>query len=764
MKVQVLTEKIQKNKFLFFSLCSAIVLFSGLGFKHLQLSGDYRYFFGKTNPQRLAFEKIQEIYSQDDSVIIAIAPGNQKVFTATTLKLLLELTKDSWQVPFSTRVDSLSNFQHSYALGDDILIEDLVTLEKIERGNLGALQNIALQEPLLVRRLLDDQAQVTGINIRVQLPGKSPLEVRKIASHVYQLVAKYQKKYPDHDFYLSGIAMLNNAFNEAGLQDLTTLSPIMYGVIILIMILLLRSFFAVLISVVILFFSVITAMGLAGWLGIPITSASAVAPTIILTVAIADSVHILKTLLEFLTQYPKKTAVAKAIEVNFQPVFLTSFTTMIGFLSLNFSDTPPFNDLGNITALGVVAAFFYSIILTPILTSWLPLKAKKYSASQNYLKTWGQQVIKHRYLVCGVTFLFIPLAIYFTSQIVLNDEFIAYFSKKVRFRQETDFITKNLTGVYTINFEVDSQKSQGIHHPDYLQTVEDFSTYLRTISGVTHVNTITDTFKRLNKNLHEDDPEYYRLPKKKELAAQYLLLYEMSLPYGLDLNNQINIDKSSTRVIVTLEDMKSAQMIAIAHQGEEWLKKNASTYHTFASSPSIMFSHITERNVRGMVWGTLLAFVLITLSLIFALKSLRYGLLSLIPNIVPSILSFGVWGLCVGQVGFAIAGVGSVTLGIIVDDTVHFISKYVRFRREKGYNNHQAILEVFTSVGPALVSTTIILVVGFGVLMLSDFKVNFVLGALSTLTIAIALLIDFTLLPACLAIFDGKRETKKNTK
>jgi predicted RND superfamily exporter protein len=180
--------------------------------------------------------------------------------------------------------------------------------------------------------------------------------------------------------------------------------------------------------------------------------------------------------------------------------------------------------------------------------------------------------------------------------------------------------------------------------------------------------------------------------------------------------------------------------------------------HALGSSPAVMFSHITSRNVKSMAWGTLFAFLLISAVLIISLRSFRYGIISLLPNMIPAFLAFGVWSLTIGEAGFAIAVVTSVTLGIVVDDTVHFLSKYVRARREKGLSAEDAIRVSFEGVGSALLATTFILSVGFTILMLSPFLMNWTLGALSALTIAIALIVDFTFLPAVLLAVDGKKE------
>jgi len=270
-----------------------------------------------------------------------------------------------------------------------------------------------------------------------------------------------------------------------------------------------------------------------------------------------------------------------------------------------------------------------------------------------------------------------------------------------------------------------------------------------------YVSTLTDTMKRLNKNMHGDDESYYRLPEARDLSAQYLLLYELSLPFGLDLNNQINIDKSSTRFTAILESISTQEALDLENSAQEWLRKNAPPeMASHGASPLIMFSHIAMRNIDSMMKGTALALLLISAILIAVLRSFKLGLISTIPNMVPMIMTFGIWGWMVGEIGLAVSVVAPVALGIIVDDTVHFLSKFRRARMELGKSTEEAVRYSFHTVGTALFLTSIILVCGFLVLTFSGFRMNVQLGFMTTISILCALLADFLFLPALLMKLD----------
>ena len=459
----------------------------------------------------------------------------------------------------------------------------------------------------------------------------------------------------------------------------------------------------------------------------------------------------------------KPTAMNESLRVNLQPIFITSLTTAIGFLSMNFSDAPPFRDLGNIVAIGVMSSFFYCVALLPALMLVLPVRVK---AAGNHSVAFFDMlatfvISRRRPVLWGMSLLVIGLVI-FVPKNELNDEFVKYFDERVDFRVDTEFTTQNLTGIYNISYSLEAGEAGAISEPAYLNKLEAFADWYRQQPEVLHVNSLSDTMKRLNKNLHGDAPDWYRMPDQRDLAAQYLLLYEMSLPYGLDLNNQINVDKSATKLDVTLKNLSSNATIALEERAQRWLRDNApEPMQVHGASPVIMFSHIGARNIRSMLTGTTLALLLISFILIFALRSLRIGLISIIPNLVPAGMAFGLWGLLVGEIGLALSVVTGMTLGIVVDDTVHFLSKYLRARREEGLSAADAVRYAFHTVGKALWTTSAVLIAGFLVLTRSPFELNSAMGLVSAITIAMALFADFLLLPTLLMTLDKRDHYEK---
>jgi predicted RND superfamily exporter protein len=225
----------------------------------------------------------------------------------------------------------------------------------------------------------------------------------------------------------------------------------------------------------------------------------------------------------------------------------------------------------------------------------------------------------------------------------------------------------------------------------------------------------------------------------------------MSLPFGLDLNDRIDIDKSSTRLTATLKNLSSQEVLNLETRAQEWIVLNGfNPETTYATGTSIMFAHIGQRNIQTMLLGTVIALSLISLILIITLRSIKIGLISLIPNLVPAAMAFGLWGLVVGQVGLAVSVVAAMTLGIVVDDTVHFLSHYQHARQSLKQSTENAVQYAFSNVGSALLVTSFVLVAGFSVLAFSSFEINASMGALTAIAIVFALIADFLFLPSLL--------------
>ncbi|EJE8735383.1 MMPL family transporter [Vibrio vulnificus] len=748
------------TRFSFWTLIISLmaIVATAMGAKNLYFRGDYNIFFDGSNAQLQAFDEIQTTFAKTDNIALVLAPKSGDVFDQRTLTQIQEMTEQAWQVPYSSRVDSLANYQHTEAVDDDLLVEDLLyqsyplTAERITK-----VRAVAMSEPLLVNALVSEKGDVAVINITMQMPGvDETAEVNEVVAYVEQMLSHYRAEYPDVTIYKAGIIAMNHSFAMAAQNDSATLVPTMLLVILVFLTLMLRSFLSVLATLVVIIGAIVATLGIVGWAGMFLHVASVNVPTLIMTLAVADCVHVIASMRHFMRQgMPKSQAIHRSVTLNFVPIIITSVTTAIGFLMMNMSDSPVLRDFGNLSALGVMIACVLSVSLLPALLNLFPVRfsAKQAAKSSDIMDKLADLVVRRRNVLLPLSIVVIAGSAALIPYNKVNDESVKYFDTSSEFRQAADFMEQRIGGMTTMSIAIKTHQSQGIASPDFLEVLGEFTRWLREQPETDHVASLSDIYKRLNKNMHGDDSAYYALPAERELAAQYLLLYEMSLPFGLDLNNQVNVDKSSVKLQLTVKNLGSVELVALEERIYQWFASHAPRYQVVASSPSLMFAHIGETNMASMLSTLPITLILISALMIFALRSWRLGVISLVPNIAPAVIGFGLWALISGEINLGLSVVVTLTLGIVVDDAVHFLAKYQHARKE-GQNAEQAVRYAFHTVGRALWITTVVLVAGFSVLAMSQFRLNSDMGQLSAIVIFVALVIDFVLLPSLLMRFD----------
>ncbi|MFD0963084.1 efflux RND transporter permease subunit [Pseudofulvibacter geojedonensis] len=739
-----------------------LVIGLGYGAKYLQIEGDIDIYFSEDNPQLKGLHLIHDEYEKTDNVLIVVEPKDGNVFTKKSLNLIENLTDELWLTPYASRVDALSNFQHTEVDGDFLKVSNLVedaseySVKEVER-----IKSIALNEKQLIDRLVSKSGHVAGIFVTIKFP---KVDAMSEGPEVVEFIKSTVQKYKTDEVSLrpTGTVIIDNTFAEIAGKDMQTLMPLMYLVILIMLFVAFRSVSGTIGTLIVIICSIAISLGVFGFLGFNVNNLTAISPTMIMTIVIADCVHLLTTLSQQIRLgVERKQALKDSIIINAKPIFVTSVTTIVGFLSMNFSDIPPFRELGNIVSIGVFCGFVFSLMFLPALLAIIgfkPLVKAKSTMVQRGFKKLGVFLIRQpKQVLVVVTIVFLGLSAFVVKN-EINDMFLDYFDQDMKIIKDTKFTVDNLTGIYSMEFSLGTGTEQGVTDPAYLKKVEEFENWFLSQDKVIDVSAFTETIRTINRTMNNDNPEYYRIPEDKKLISQYLLLYEMNLPIGRDINNMVNLDKSASRFRVSFENLYTKDLKKLENAANQWLVDNSPKEMWFqGTSNSVIVNHMTENNVNFMVKGFLIAILFITFLIILSTKSLKFGMLSLIPNIMPGLIAFGIWGLLVGKVGMALTFVTSITLGIIVDDTIHFLVKYLDIKRNNDSTTKQAVLKTLETVGPSLMNTSIILISGFGILMLSPFALNSSMGLMSAITIAFALLFDLLFLPCLILLVDKKR-------
>lgn len=735
-------------------LLSLVVLLAGMtGLSRLHFDADSRVFFGEDNPQRKALDHLEETFGRYNSVAFIVTAKGGNLFTKDVLEAIDELTRRAWHVPYSTRVDSIASYTRTHAEGDDIIVEPLYEdPADLTPEDLARIRAVAIGDKELISRLVSADGRVTVVGVGLQPPRKSRDEIKEVAQYARDLQAEIDAKFPSVEIRLTGGVMADITFAEAGKLDTSTLVPIMGLLIILALTIGMRSFTATAITMLVVAFSCLVALGGAAILGMNLNSATGGSPVIIMTLCIADCVHLMTTMaVNMRAGMNRRDALIHSLRFNAVAIFMTSFTDVLGFMALNFGDSPPLQELGNIVSIGVVAGFFFSVTLAPALLMLMPRRwnGLKNLGSERSMARFARFLVnRRRGLITGYLLVAVGMAIGLT-QIIYDDDFIKYFDESFAFRRDTEYLQDNLTGLQVLQFALPAGEENGIVRPEYLKKLDEFAEWLRAQPQVAHVTAVSDIVKTLNRNLHGDDPAFEVVPDQRDLIAQLLLFYELSVPYGQDLTTQIDIAKSTTKLTAQLVHVSAHDIRRIGASAEEWLRQNAPEMASIATGLSMAYAYLSKVNVDAMINGTFVALTLISITMFLVLRDWRLAALSLLPNLIPAIQALGLWGWLEGEVNLAVSVVASISFGIIVDDTTHLLAKFAQARAH-GLDRRAAAEETLSEVGFAVILTSFVLVAGFVVLSVSGFAVSHQMGLLTAITIGIAIFAEFCMMPALL--------------
>ena len=742
----------------------------------LRLSNDFRVYFSSDNPELNAYELFEEDFTSHDSLVIigVLDDPTDSWLLPQYHQLLLNIEDALWTVPTVHRVSTLTNYQFTEVDGDNLSVSAVIDLlrqqvdtETSKRDQINPdFMSLLERDPQLKGVFLSSDQLVIAFQADLYLDRDSPLQARTVYDFSNDLRQQWQTQNPEIDFYLLGSISSNVTLEDAVADDFVLLVPLTYLVLTLGLIFFLRSYKATLVTLVITTLSIVFSFSIFALFKTELTPVAGFVPTVILTLAVADCVHYL-TSYRYLMIVEKKTSLEanlEAFKINWLPISITSVTTAMGVLFLNLSDSPPYRDLGNMVAIGVILAWLFTLLILPALLKRYPIE---YSTQKQTLDLIGADRMSHyaswlkknHAAVSASMIVLVVISIYGVTQIRFSENWSRYFSESFEVTRAINIIKDKFDRLHRYELVLRGDSENAINSPEYLEILDQLLDFLEQHPKVEQIQSYGYILKRLNQTMNQDKPDFFAMPDTQTLAAQLLLMYELSLPQGAGVENFVTFDKSASRTTLLLKPSESYQLIEFETELREFYNGlELSPEHSVTleiSGLDHIFSHIAERNIHQMIMGTSLALLIISLLLMVIYKSVKYGLVSLIPNLIPALIAYGLWGMSVGYIDLALSVVICMSLGIVVDDSVHFLSKYVHAKRHKQLSTDASINYSFHVVGRALITTTVILVAGFSMMLLSPLLPTANTGALLCITLVMALIVDFTLLPNMLRKVDA---------
>ena len=758
---ETFAEKIIQYRYLSILFCLILLVASFRGVGGIAFSPDTEQFFPENYPIAENHLQIEDTFYSSDSVIIALGVDQGTVFEPRILNLIEEITNKAWSTPYSIRVDSLSNFSFVRAEGDDLIVEPFIEESlKWNQEKINERSALIEKEEQAYGTILSKDKKTTFINISIDAPKDDvEREYAESMEHIFSFIDPLKEDYPEADIRYAGIVFVEYLSPLILKAEMPILIPTLLFVLLLSLFVLLRNVVAVIGSLTVIVFSVIASVGILGHFNTTVSQPFLMVVIVVATLAVADCVHLFNVYFQSKLKKSAKDSIIKSLQLNLEPLLLTSLTTSIGFLCLNLAPIPALRVVANGIVIGVIAAFIFSIFFLAPLMSFFNVKASSQIENQTKLsRRVGEFSLKNRKKILWLVPLF---SIFFMSFIPLNEtkdnpmEF--YSDRYTSVAEDTKWLAKRLGGTFLVTYEYVSEDL--ISDPEYLRQLDDLTSWLEKQDEVLSVNSLSKVIKNLNRTLNGDDESWYVIPEDSELIAQYLFFYEMSLPFGLDLTSTINQERTSTKITVSLKEIDSKAFMKFYDKVENYadlaiVSGNLSEGGGTRSVMSFMGMILAEQLFYALIIG----FVVITLTIALFYRSLSTGLITAIPNVLPIGVAFGIWGIFSSNVSMLVSlGIGC-TLGIVVDFSVHFLSKYLHARRDLGLTAEESILYAFETVGFPLTIMTVSLCLGFSVLLLASFMPLRGFAGITMISFVAALIIDLLLFPAILIAWDGKKK------
>lgn len=730
-------------------LATVLAFALGSGLLKLGFDQDPRVYFGPDSSERRALADIETRHAPSRSAVVVISSDNGRIYSADALMAVAELTGlISVELP-DARLTSLSTLRVP-----GVTLGNAAAIDSIDGERLAEWVSA---NPVPVQGLVADDGSATAILVEMpQAPAETEADAHRTIEAIIEMVAA------DHQgltLGLTGDIALDATFTSAVLGDLIKLVPFQVILMVLLILVALQSIWATVALLAVLTVATLSTMGFAAWTGHTLNGVTAAVPTVLLGLSVATSIHIILAWQQALrTKKDREEALAHAIEINLVPVTLATVTTLLSFLCLNFSTSPPFRQFGNFVAGGLVLTLILSFTLLPALLRLIPpAPAKRRHAVEDAIANLGATVLRWRRPLILLFLLAIPVSAYGISAIHFDDRFTRYFDESYPFRQATDRYEASISGITRLYLSIPARTGEALSDPSYLSDVSELIDHIAGAPKLVQIASLLDITQAVSSFVSAMAEN--GVPETEAAGAAAFSLAGRT-PDGRTALSRF-VDESGDHGLVTfiMRDASSTDVLGFAAKVERFLTGPEIERSASVAGLPVLSAHLAERNTRAMLIGTAVALATISMILVLTLRSLRYGLVSLVPNLLPLAIAYGFWGFAFREVSFAATMVSAMTLGIVVDDTVHVLAKYRRFRRVDGLSTDSALIESFRTVGVAVIVTTLAISLGFLVLAQSGFLVNQHLGLLTAVTLAAALVTVLAILPPLVHVLDSGRET-----
>jgi len=708
------------------------------------------------NPKIIALRQHESDFGGSDTIDVIIH-RKKGIFTPKIINLIQNITEDLWLIHGVERVQSLSNYNWVESNQDEINVEPFFSRDRqLDPPFLAKRKQQALSDYQLNNVFISSSANLVYIRCFLEVKEKG-MPYEKIVSQAEKIINKYQGS--DHTIRLSGISYINESLSRVSDRDLKLVFPIVILLLSFILFFFFKSTYSILFTFSLIGLTILSTFGITGHFHINFNNILAAMPAVLISVGLADAVHVLIAYRHniLIKSMNTKDAAIESLRKNFIPTILTTITTATGFFSLTLTSIKPIHDLGLLSGIGTIVAWLFTyFFLGPLLqiVRFPPRDNQTNEFSFSFLFYFCQ---KYRLWINTILPAFAILMVYFGLQNTVTADPVKYFSEDNIVRKNFNLIQQEFGGSRSIELVFDSNEEDGIKNPTFLKKSEALLEWVQKRDKVINASSLIQILKRLNQTLNGGDPNQYKLANNREEIAEQLFFYTLGLPEGTDLRNQMTDDyrKFKATILWDIEDSQAAinETKVIIDQAKKM------DLNVYEGGQSPIYNQINQEVVKTFFASISLSLPVIFFIILIFFRDLQISFLSLIPNVFPLSIASGIMYLSGDKVNIGNVIVFSVCLGIAVDDTIHFLANY-KIKMNSGESNENALLQTMAQTGRALILTTIMLCLGFGMFIFGQFVPNQKFGIYCAIILSLALLADLVLLPSIL--LSNKKKNIKN--
>ncbi len=751
-------------------------------------------FLHEDDPILLDYEAFRDQFGRDEMAIVAFEP--KKVFDGAFLKKLKTLHQDlSENLPYLDDITSLVNARNTYGNKNELIVEDLLENWPENEKELEAIKQKALANQMYKNLLLSENGRLTTIVIKTHTySGKIESPDDDLSgfgnSDASEQIPKNQKagyltdkensefvtaletiinrhKTEAFPIFIAGTPVVTDFLKRSMIKNMRKFMGIALVTIAIFLFVMFKRPSGVFMPIFIVIVSLVSTMGLMAISGVSIKIPTQILPSFLLSVAIGASVHILVMFFQsFDNEQSKRDSIAHALGHSGLAIVMTSLTTAGGLMSFSTAAVAPIADLGLFASAGVILSLIYTIIFLPVLLAILPIKSKnssykmkkggiKFSFMDNVLNACIHISTHYPKQVLFVAFILTLFAIAGSMRIELSHDPVRWLPDSSSVRLANEKLDIELKGTTSLEVILDTQKENGLYEPDFLLALENSKRVMEGYSDkkvvVGKAWSITSVLKETNQALHENNAKYYIIPKNRDLIAQELFLFENSGSDDLeDFTDTLFSKARFTIKVPFIDSIAYAQFIDTVtdHFRQNYLEHNIKITGMVA-----MLARVITNAIHSMIKSYGYALIIITLLMIFLIGRLKIGMFSMIPNIFPIIIMLGVMGWFNLPMDLFCMMVGSIAIGLAVDDTIHFMHNFRRYY-ETYHDAKKAVYKTLHTTGRAMLVTTCVLSIGFFTFMFSEMNNLFNFGVLTGLALLMALLADYFIAPSLMVLLN----------